>query len=153
MALTYILENNRERERLRRLVNGITDTELTLVIYQEGWTIASMLAHLAFWDKYRLELMKKWQRQGVSPTVIDDDLLNDTLLPFFLELPPRKAADMALAMAEKIDSELEHLSPDMTNAIMSLGERHALNRSIHRKMHLDEIETLLKTSREKKKSN
>jgi hypothetical protein len=152
MASTYINENSRERERLRRLVNDITDKELTLIIYQEGWTIASMLAHLAFWDHFRLQLVRKWQQQGVSPTVIDDDLLNDTLLSFFLELTPRKAANMAVAMAEKIDDELEHLSPDMTNAIMSLGERHALNRSIHRKMHLDEIEILLKTNREKKKS-
>jgi len=53
-------------------------------------------------------------------------------------------------MAEKIDAELEHLSPQLTNEIMALGERHALNRSIHRKMHLDEIENLLKTNREKK---
>jgi hypothetical protein len=150
MAPTYILENKRERERLCKLVNDLTDTELTLIIYQEGWTIASMLAHLAFWDHFRLQLVRKWQQQSVSPTVVDDDLLNDTLLPFFLELPPRKAANTALAMAEKIDAELEHLSPQLTNEIMALGERHALNRSIHRKMHLDEIENLLKTNREKK---
>jgi hypothetical protein len=36
MALNYIIENNRERERLHKLVNGITDKELTLVIYPEG---------------------------------------------------------------------------------------------------------------------
>jgi hypothetical protein len=113
-----------------------------------------MLAHLAFWDKRRLVLLQKWQ-QGVSASAMNDDIvdmINDALLPFFLEIPPRKAADMAVAIAEEIDGELEKLSPDLVKALNDLGDRHALNRSIHRKMHLDEIEILLKTNREKKKS-
>ncbi|MGP8079785.1 MAG: hypothetical protein ACLPVI_04665 [Dehalococcoidales bacterium] len=57
---------------------------------------------------------------------------------------------MAIATAEKIDRELEKLSPEMTDAITSLGDRHALNRAMHRKMHLDDIEKLLKTRRMKR---
>src|SRR5271157_1644229 len=117
MERTYITENKRERERLRKLVNGMTDEELTLILYKEGWTIAVALAHLAFWDQRRLVTLRKWEKQGVSPTSIDDnlgDIINDSLVPFFLEIPPRKTADMAISTAEKIDRAMEKLSPEMT---------------------------------------
>jgi uncharacterized protein (UPF0371 family) len=57
---------------------------------------------------------------------------------------------MAVSIAEEIDRELENLSPEIADAIISLGDHHALNRSIHRKMHLDDIANLLKISRGKK---
>jgi hypothetical protein len=53
-------------------------------------------------------------------------------------------------MAQKIDREIEKLTPESIDAITALGDRHALNRAIHRKMHLDEIENLLKTNRAEK---
>ncbi|MGP8079786.1 MAG: DinB family protein [Dehalococcoidales bacterium] len=87
MERTYVDENNRERERLRKLISRITDEELTLILYQEGWTIAVALTHLAFWDQRRLITLRKWEKQGVSPSLIDDnlgDIINDSLLPFFL---------------------------------------------------------------------
>jgi len=148
MSRQFIVENAKERERLRNLVNNITDEELTTALYEEGWTIAVALAHLAFWDKRRLVLVRKWKQEGVTPTpVIDEDLINDTLVPFLLAIPPRKAAELATLMAETLDHELEEASPDLITAIEALGDRHALNRSIHRKMHLDDIEALLKTKR------
>jgi Mycothiol maleylpyruvate isomerase N-terminal domain len=153
MEQTYIDANKKERERLRKLVKGMTDEELKLVIYQEGWTVAAALAHLAFGDRRRLVLMQKWEKQGVSPSPMDDnlvDIINDSLLPFFLELPPRAAANMAIISAEKIDGKIEKLKLESIDAITSLGDRHALNRSLHRKMHLDEIEILLKKNRDKK---
>jgi len=148
MSQQFIIENAKGRERLHNLVNNITDKELTTTLYEEGWTIAVALAHLAFWDKRRLVLVRKWKQEGVTPTpVIDEDLINDTLVPFLLAIPPRKAAELATLMAETLDHELEEASPDLITAIEALGDRHALNRSIHRKMHLDDIEALLKTKR------
>lgn len=148
MSRQFVVENTRERERLRNLVNNITDEELTTTLYEEGWTIAVALAHLAFWDKRRLVLVRKWKQEGVTPTpVIDEDLINDTLIPFLLAIPPRKAAELATLTAEALDHELEEASPDLIAAIEALGDRHALNRSIHRKMHLDDIEALLRTKR------
>lgn len=148
MKRQFIIENARGRERLHNLVNNITDEELTTTLYEEGWTIAVALAHLAFWDKRRLVLARRWKQDGVTPIpVIDENLINDTLVPFLLAIPPRKAAELATLMAETLDHELEEASPDLIAAIEALGNRHALNRSIHRKMHLDDIEALLKTKR------
>jgi hypothetical protein len=143
MDRPFIVENARERERLRALVGRITDEELGLLLYDEGWTIAVALAHLAFWDQRRLVLVRKWKQQGVTPSPIDDDITNDALLPFLLALHPRVAANLSISSAEALDHELEGASPDLVTAIESLGDRHALDRSIHRRMHLDDIESLL----------
>lgn len=148
MSQQFVVENARERERLCNLVNNITDEELTTTLYEEGWTIAVALAHLAYWDNRRLVLVRKWTQKGVTPTpIVDMDITNDTLTPFLLAIPPRKAAELATLTAEALDHELEEASLDLITAIEALGDRHALNRSIHRKMHLDEIEALLRTKR------
>jgi hypothetical protein len=143
MVRKYIAENKLGRERLQKLVGKITDDELRLQVYAEGWTVAAALAHLAFWDQRRLLLVRRWEKEGISPSPADENLINDALLPFFLALNPRKAAEMAVSIAGELDRELEGLPSDLVEAISQLGDRHALDRSIHRKMHLDEIEKLL----------
>jgi len=147
MKKEHLDSNNRERERLIAMVNRLTDQELSLVLYKEGWTIAVALAHIAFWDMRRIVLLKKWRQEGVTPSPSDDDVLNDTTLPFFLKLAPRETARMAVSTATTLDHELENLSPEMITAIESLNDRHALNRGLHRKIHLDDIETLIGYSR------
>jgi hypothetical protein len=59
MDRPFVVENTRERDRLRRLVDRITDEEVSLPMW-EGWTIAAALVHLAFWDQRALVLIKKW---------------------------------------------------------------------------------------------
>ena len=44
MERQFDIDNKRERERLRSLVSRITDEELDLPYYEEGWTIATGLA-------------------------------------------------------------------------------------------------------------
>lgn len=150
MNRQFVVENANERERLRNLVNKITDEELVLTLNVEGWTVAVALAHLAFWDERRLVLLRKWKQKGIMPSPYDEDIINDALIPFLLAIPPRKAAELSVLTAEALDHELEETSPELIVAIEALGDRHALNLSIHRKMHLDEIETLLKAKRQTK---
>ncbi len=149
MERQYVTENKLERDRLSLLVNSLTDDELRLVIYQEGWTIAVVLAHLAFGDQRTLSLFRRWKKNGViaeSPTDIDP--INDALLPLFLAIPPRTAAGLALSSAETIDREFEESSAELVEAMERLAPKR-LHRAIHRKRHLDEIEAFLEA---KKKS-
>jgi hypothetical protein len=67
MDRQYVIDNEGERRRLRTLVETITDEELGLILYKEGWTIAVALAHIAFWDRHRLGLIRKWKQEGVEP--------------------------------------------------------------------------------------
>jgi hypothetical protein len=90
--------------------------------------------------------MKKWSKESVSPSSIEIDVINDTLLPFFLAIPPRRAADLALSSAEAIDSQLEQAPDDLIAGIAALGERFRLFRSDHRKLHLDKIDSVLEAS-------
>ena len=142
MDRDFVAENTKERERLCSLVAGITDEELSLPL-GEDWTIAVALAHLAFWDQRSLLLMRKWQQGGVEPSPIDIDVTNDSLLPLWRAIPPRAAADLAVSSAEAIDRELQKASSDLIESIESLGEKFRHYRSIHRKLHLDEIEARL----------
>ena len=142
MDRPFVVENTRERERVRRVVDRISDKELSLPLW-EGWTIAAALAHLAFWDQRALVLMKKWKISGVVSSPIDDDVTNDSILPLCLAIPPRVAARLAVTATEAIDLELEKAHEDLISDIWQLGERFRLYRSDHRKLHLDQIESLL----------
>lgn len=142
MDRPFVTENAKELERLRSLVGKLSDEELIFPI-GNGWTIAVALAHLAFWDQIALFLLRKWKQEGVEPSQIDFDIINDALLSLWLAMPPRKAANLALSCAEAIDLELAEAPTEFINEIVGLGEPFRLYRSIHRKQHLDEIEEFL----------
>ena len=142
MERPFVAENAKERERLRSLVERLTDKELSLPLGND-WTSAVALAHLSFWDQRILFLMRKWKKSGVEPSSIDIDVTNDSLLSQWLAIHPRKAANLAISSAEAIDRELEEASSDFITEIEGLGEKFRLYRSIHRKLHLDEIEEIL----------
>ena len=146
MDRPFVRENSTERTRLRNLITSITDQQLLLPL-PNGWPIYAALAHLAFWDQRSTVLMKKWSKEGITPSPIDMHIVNDTLLPFFLAIPPRQAADLALSSAEVIDSWLEQAPDDLIAGIAALGDGFRLFRSSHRKLHLDKIESVLEASK------
>ena len=148
MDRPFEIENWKQLERLRALVSRITDEELDLPYYKEGWTIAAGLAHLAFWDHYGLAVLRRWKQEGVvSHAHSDSNAVNDALLNVALAMPPRTAAELVVSSAEAVDREIESASPDFVKAVEALNEPYRLYRSIHRKLHLDEIEALLKAKR------
>lgn len=121
MERPFVVENTRERERLRRLVDRITDKELSLPMWAE-WTVAAALAHLAFWDQRALVLMKKWKTSGVVSSPVDDDVTNDSILSLCLAISPRVAANLAVAAAEAIDFELEKAGEALIRDLWQLGK-------------------------------
>jgi hypothetical protein len=144
MTKSYITENRKATERLIKITKSLSDKELQLVIYKEGWTVAAALGHLAFWDERRRLKIKQWREKGVSPTPYIDDIVNDVLIPLLLAIPPRKAAELAVAAAEALDKEIKELPEKMLKAIEDLKEPKALDRAGHRNQHMDEIEAFLK---------
>lgn len=46
---SYVEQNTRERDRLRALVERLSDDELCRPV-NEHWTVAGALGHIAFWD-------------------------------------------------------------------------------------------------------
>jgi hypothetical protein len=148
MAAPYLKANAKSTERLAKLVKSLTDDELKLVIYKEGWTVAVALAHMAFWDERRRVTLKLWKKKGVGRKPVIDDITNDILIPFLLSIPVKKAAELAVTTAEALDKEIAELPPAMVKAIEATKDELALNRADHRNSHMDEIDAFLKTKRE-----
>ena len=144
MEKNHIKENAKATERLAKLVKSLTDDDLKLVIYKEGWTVAAALAHIAFWDERRRLVLKIWKKKGVKPITHIGDIVNDILIPFLLAIPVRKAAQLAVTTARALDEEIAALSPRMVKAIEALNDEVALNRADHRDSHVDKIEAFLK---------
>jgi hypothetical protein len=146
MDKSYIAENNAERERLRALVERLSDEELSRPM-AAGWTIAGTLAHMAFWDARAIVLMDKWAG-GTAPSTDDHeppniDWVNDASKRLCLALPPRTAAQLALQLAEETDRRVEALPDDLLAQLIAIGPPFNLSRANHRREHLDEIEAAL----------
>jgi hypothetical protein len=146
MTFPYSQQNAESRQRLTALVRRLTDTDLALST-DYGWTISALLAHLAFWDHRMSVILDRWLKEGFDPSEIDSRAVNDSLKVICHALEPRIAADLSLVAAEKIDSELEKLSPDLVKQIedhaAATGTQFRMNRALHRESHVKDIEALI----------
>jgi hypothetical protein len=146
MTFPYSQENADSYQRLKSLVHRLTDTDLTLST-DYGWTIAALLAHLAFWDQRMVVILKRWEESGLDDSPIDSMAVNDALKIICHALEPRTAANLSLIAAERIDAELDTLTPEFVKQIEEHIEASSIqfrmNRSLHRAGHLDDIEALL----------
>jgi hypothetical protein len=142
---TYIEANDRERERLRALVERLGPADLARRL-GEHWTVADALSHLAFWDA-RASVLASKLRRGEPNSPADGEpedvqWLNDAIVLVTRAIPPLEAARLALRMAEEADSAVSTLDP---SRLMPLDPTSSLNprRASHRAEHLDEIEAAL----------
>jgi Mycothiol maleylpyruvate isomerase N-terminal domain len=142
---SYIHENARELERLRTLVSRLGDDELRRPV-NESWTVAGVLAHIAFWDARALVLGEKLRR-GVPFSASDDepedvDWINDATRPLIEAIEPRHAAELAQRVAEDTDRLVAALPPERMWPADPDSPLTAL-RASHRGEHLDAIEGAL----------
>jgi hypothetical protein len=141
---SYVADNAAQLARLRALVDRLSDRELAAPM-PEGWTVAGVLAHLAFWDQRIVTLLDRWgaDGRGTRPPVIDEasvDWINDAGKPLCLALPPRVAARMAVDAAVAADQRVAALSESLLAANVTAGTPISLLRAAHRREHLDEID-------------
>ena len=143
MDRSYAAANTRSRERLNELVDRMSYKDLNRAL-SDGWTIAAMLAHLAFWDYRALVLLGKWESEEVQYSPIDPDIINDAMQPLCRALPPHEAVRLVVEAAEAVDRKLETLRPDVLSRIVQDGAPINVKRSEHREQHLVQIENALK---------
>ena len=141
---SYIAENDRERRRLEALVGKLDDPALGRAL-PAGWTVAGVLAHLAFWDQRIVVLCELLKRGAVVPVEApgDVDWINDAAKPTQLALPPRRAATLAVETARAADQAVAALSEDLLAKNAAAGSPINVRRAEHRREHLDEIEQAL----------
>jgi len=144
---SYVAQNSAQRERLRALVDRLSEEELRRPLSAD-WTVAGVFAHMAFWDQRALVLIERWERAGPASTPRridpnDVDWINDAAKALCLALPARTAAQLAVATAEAVDRKVEGLPAALVAANAAAGNPINLVRAEHRCEHLDEIERLL----------
>jgi len=145
---SYVARHNAERARLRVLISRASDGDLSRAM-PAGWTVAGVLALMAFWDQRISVLLDRWQHEGASPPLenpVDVPWINDAAKPLMLALPPRRAAELALAIAEAVDRQVETLSDDVVARNAAAGLLN-LARADHRSEHLDDLERVLGKTR------
>jgi len=140
---SYIAENEAQLQRLRDLVDGLSDHQLAHPM-DGGWTVGSVLAHVAFWDYRIVTMLDRWgaDGRGTPPTYDEEavDWINDANKPIFLAIPPRVAARIALDAGEAADRAVADMSNDLLAKNEELGSLINPFRAEHRQEHVDEIE-------------
>ena len=138
----YSSENAAAREQLKSFLAGLTEIDLVHPM-PAGWTVAAVLGHLAFWDQRALTLIEKWQKEGIGPSPIDTDVVNEATRPLCLAILPRAAVETALTAAAAVDAAIAALSPEMIADIETNGKTVLLNHGKHRHTHINEISQAL----------
>jgi len=142
MPYDFIQPNDNSRRRLEALVDSLSESDYRQAT-PEGWTVAALLAHLAFWDQRILALLRRWEAHGLDESPVDPDMTNDALQPLCLALEPRAAAGLCLRTARETDAALAGISPELYERITASGVHFRFDRALHREDHLGEIAGLL----------
>ena len=143
---SYVDANRAALERLKGFVEKASDADLEHPM-EDGWTVASVLAHAAFWDLRVVACVDAWGPDGSGPvpTYYDDavDWINDAAKPLISALEPRVAARVTVEAADAADRAVAGLSDELYARNEALGLLVNPDRADHRLEHLDEIEQIL----------
>jgi hypothetical protein len=142
VSSAFAESNRSQTERLRRIVQRL-DAAMLAVRLPNGWTVAGALAHLAFWDRQRLCLMRRWAAGDFCSGAYDGDLFNETMQPLLEMIPPERVAAAAVRAAEEVDALLLEVSDAVVEAALARPDAPNLDRGSHRQYHLDQVERAL----------
>jgi hypothetical protein len=132
--------NRAARERLDAVIARVGERDITV---DDNWTAAGLLAHLAFWDRLATARLERHLREGEPPLFATDavtDLTNAAGMRQWKETPPRVAGQQAREAAAEVDRLIEELPADKLEGLKAFGRSFLIDRSQHRKEHLDQIE-------------
>jgi len=140
----HIKRNRASRDHLAEVIARMGKVSLDL---PGGWTSAGLLAHLAFWDGFGAARLEKFVRDR-EPMEFGSDTLTEFMngagMAQWTATPLASAAGLATKAAAAIDLLIEGLPSDALEQIRSMKRPRLLDRSLHRKEHLDEIERALR---------
>ena len=130
---SYIENNRASTERIRQMAR-LSDAEMQTRV-GEHWTVAIVLAHLAFWDRRVLYVLDRTEQDGKLFIPNLDIVINDLSLPLWAAIPPRDALRLAVETGD-VDRVGELVS--------SLGsEQEALGRRLKELAERYEYQTIL----------
>ena len=135
-------KNAQASDELRRLVKTLSAEDLATDV-GGSWTVATCLAHLAFWDRWQVVRWRAAVAAGLRvPADVSDnvpDLANAALETTWRALPGEIASALALQAAVEIDGLVAALPDMLVDAAPKAGRVRLLDRSIHRLEHVAQI--------------
>lgn len=143
MSNTYSEQNAAWRGSLVSLVTKLSDKDMGKAAGGPGWTVTGLLGHLAFYDLRAVALLAKWEKDGISPSPNDVDIINESMRTLLNAVPPRDMKKLALDAAEAVDALIDALEPDFLSRVETGGKPVKLNRAAHRQHHVEQIEKAL----------
>ena len=144
MDRSFVELNRAATDRMRALAARLTDEELQHPVGQH-WTVAIVLAHLAFLDRRALWVLDATERAGKVVNPDYDIFVNDLSLPLWAAIPPRDAARIAIETAEALDRRLETYPSRLLDLVHAEYKRYVF-RAYHRTEHLNEAEAALQST-------
>ena len=143
---SFQLANEESLERLARLVAGLTPSQLEVDL-GEGWTVASGLAHMGFWDRWQAArwtemLAGKWSADDVS-VIAAEHLADDALHPYWAGVDAADVPALALDAATKLDAIIAAAPDGIVDSLEGTPSAYLLHRHNHRRDHLDHIDRAL----------
>jgi hypothetical protein len=141
---SFVERNATSRERLRLIVERLTPADFEREM-EGGWSVAALLAHVAFWDRF---VAVRWRAAldtgALTPVSFVDeavDLVNEAAMPSWRALEPDRSTELAMDASAEVDEVVAGLPDDSVDAIARQGRPRLLDRSLHRSEHIDAIET------------
>ena len=140
-----ILRKNAEsRDRLLALVEHLDEQTLNRQVEAE-WSLAALLAHVAFWDQICAVRWDAYDR-GVPLVDVPDtliDLINAANVPTWRALSGRAAVDVLRRAMEETDARIARLPDTAVQVATSGGFTYMLDRTGHRDEHATQIAAFL----------
>lgn len=131
VSAAFAESNRSETERLRKLVQRL-DAAMLRVHQPNGWTVAGALAHVAFWDRQRLCMMRRLAAAETCSGAYDGEVFNAALQPLLELIPPELAAAAAVQAAEEIDALLLAVPDALVETVLARPDAPNLDRGSHR---------------------
>lgn len=145
MDRSFIDRADASRARLTDLLGRFSDAALATTV--GDWSGTVLLAHMAFWDRMVLVRWQHAARDGRTvPTGLDAavaDLINDAMVAEWRLIPGPIARLLAMEAAEAVDAHIAQLDDPTLEASLAAGLVRLVDRSIHRTLHLDDLERAL----------
>jgi uncharacterized damage-inducible protein DinB len=138
--------NDESRERLAHLVAALTPTQFEADL-GEGWTVASALAHMGFWDRWQAErwtemLAGRWSASNDS-VLAAEHLANEALHPYWAGIGAEDISALAIEAARRVDALIAAAPDAAVDALEGTSVAFLLHRHRHRGEHMDHIERVL----------
>jgi hypothetical protein len=140
----YATLNRASTEHIRSLAGALNDAQMQTRV-GEHWTVAIVLAHLAWWDRRVMYVLDMTEKDGKLFVPEIDIFVNDLSLPLWAAIPPQAARQIALETFEILDARIEAFPRNLLEEIYAYNPRWVV-RAMHREQHWSEAEAALQAA-------